>query len=238
MATQLNAPQSAPEGTMTTERTHPVPLRSYHAAVQQHFGWRASDYELLEEWSNGPVLVKHGPDVFRVDHPHDLEGEAVLLLTSQDHARHMPTAWANQLFTDAPFRPEFYPYFLQQFDGVSTQASGEIQLMLALYQTVTKRAKTFWETIQELDKAKLYPQALLAAAQLSDFETLADKLVGLLTAEGDALLNELRNGVFERIRLTEGNGMESNTFYSYPVKPSRWAQVVAANSQRRSGADN
>lgn len=225
MATQFTS--KAP---VVVERTHPVPLHQYHEAVQRHFGWAATDYQLLEDWPNGPSLVKQGSVVYRVDHLHDVEGQVVLMLTSRAQAQHIPAALANELFQGTYLRPQFYHYLLQQLESVNADAREEVQLVLAIYHTLAPTSVTFWEMLRELDEAKLYPEALLAAVQVLDFEELVGKLSALLTTEGSMLLSELQTGAFRCVSLVEDVEAAPHTFYIYPVNPSTWEARVVANA--------
>lgn len=221
MAKQTKSKQPATPP-MPPERTHPIPLSHYHEAVQRHFEWAPSDYELLEHWPNGPAIIKNGDQVYRVDNAHDIEEQARLMLTSKDEAMNIPITWANELFEDAYMHPSFYTHFLHQLDLPRAQALAEVQLVLAVYQTVAAGPLTFWETVKDLDDIGLYPAALVAAAQTFDFDALVGELTEFLTTEGDTYLNEMQNGIFESVDLNENSETDEKIFYIYNLDPGYW----------------
>ena len=204
------------------QRTHPIPLSHYHEAVQRHFGWVPSDYELLENWPDGPAIIKHGDKVYRVDNAHDINEQARLMLTSKDEAMNIPTAWANELFEDAYVRPEFYPRFLDAIELPRPQALIELQYVLAVYQTVKEGPATFWETVEALDDIGLYPAALVAAAEVFNMEALVDELAEFLYTEGDSYLSEKQDGIFETVSINEKDETAQSIFYIYDKDPVSW----------------
>ncbi|HET9505246.1 MAG TPA: hypothetical protein VFO93_17010 [Hymenobacter sp.] len=204
------------------KRTHPIPLSHYHEAVRQHFGWAPSDYELLENWPDGPALVKHGDNVYRVDNAHDINEQARLMLTSKDEAMHIPAAWANELFEDAYVRPAFYPRFLDAMELPRAQALVELQYVLAVYQTVKEGPATFWETVEALDDIGLYPAALVAAAEVFDLEALVGELAEFLYTDGENYLSEMQDGIFESISINEEDETDNSIFYIYDKDPISW----------------
>jgi hypothetical protein len=204
------------------ERTHPIPLGRYHEVVQQHFGWKPTDYELQECWPNGPALVKHGDEVYQVDNAHDIEEYARLMLTTKEEAMHLPAGWANELFEEVHTEPRFHAAFLYNVELPRLQALAELQTVLAVYATTPQAS--IWHVFEALGDIDLYPAAVVAGAEVYNLQVLVEELVEFLTSQGEHFLNEMQGGIFESVDLNEGDdeGSDKGIFYIYTKDDVSW----------------
>lgn len=204
------------------ERTHPIPLSRYHEAVQQHFGWKPTDYELQENWPNGPALVKHDDTIYQVDHARDIEERARLMLTSKEEAMHLPANWADELFEEVHTEPRFHAAFLHNVELPRLQALAELQTVLAVYATTPQ--KSIWHVFEALGDIELYPAAVVAGAEVYNLDVLIGELVEFLTPYGIDFLTELQGGIFESVALNEGDdeGSDEGIFYIYTKDDVSW----------------
>lgn len=201
-----------------TQRNHPILQGNYENAFTTLFGCGKSDFEIKENWENGPMLVKYNNLIYRIENGYDIDKQVEGMLTDFEEAKNIPINQWVEIAEDVHIAEEFYKNLLPSLNSNEYQ-----NLNLALNISITtKSTMSFWYTIHEVDELELYPKAILAAAKTYDLRAMMDELSQLLILNGFELLNEMQNGIFETIDIDESDNTNNSLFYIYNVDPICW----------------
>ena len=210
------------------KRTHPVPLANYHEAVQQHFGWAPSEYEMVEYHANGPALVKHGENVYQVDSGYDLNQQARAYLGEQ--AADFNPAWAPEVMEEVHYKTDFYQSLLGTIADDALKLT-QLQTAMAISKlTVDDPIFAFWVSLRHLSPDDLYPLAIEAATETYDLESMVTDVETFLCSEGSTYLTEIGDGFFESVEINEpteeqaasDEWVHAHLFYIYSKDPLTW----------------
>jgi len=216
------------------KRTHPVPLANYHEAVQQHFGWAPSEYEMVEYYANGPALVRHGEAVYQVDSGYDLNQQARAYLGEQAVDFH--PAWAPDVMEEVHYKTDFYQALLGGIAHDALQLA-QLQTAMAISKiTVDDPIFAFWVSLQHLSPNELYPLAIEAATETYDLESMVTDVEVFLCGEGSTYLTEMADGFFESVQISEPTDEQAasdgwayaHLFYIYSKDPMAWEESPLA----------
>jgi hypothetical protein len=156
-------------------------------------------------------------------HAHDLDRYAGWLLTREKLATAIPLdAWID-VAENVHLEPDFYRNLLLE---LSEKEKSKLNLAISMSSKADNKIKTFWHTLYKFENGTLYAKAIVAASQFYDFKSLKEELIDLLIAEGNHLLNQIQNGVFEIVDIDETSRRGKGTFYIFNVNPGRWNTIA------------
>lgn len=210
---------------MINNRKHSVPLSKYQEAFMHLCKCKLDEFDTRRLGADELVAIKYQDQVYQLLHTYDLDQYAELLLTREELATAIPLhAWID-IAENVHLEPDFYRNLNP---GLSEKEKNKLNLAISISNNADNKIKTFWHTIYNFDNGTLYSKAIVAASRFYDFKSLKEELQELLITEGDSLLNQMHEGIFEIIETDETSNREGrgeNTFYIFNVDPSIWKSI-------------
>lgn len=207
---------------MVSNKKHPILLSKYQEAFMHFFKCKADDFEMKRLEADDLVIIKYQGQVYQLLHAYDLDQYAALLLTQEKLATAIPLdAWIH-IAENVHLEPDFYRNLLLE---LSEKEKNRLNLALSISSKADNKIKTFWHTLYQFENGTLYAKAIVAASQFYDFKSLKEELIDLLIAEGNNLLNQIHDGIFEIVDIHEMSRREEDTFYLFNVKPVIWKAI-------------
>lgn len=207
---------------MANNRKHSVPLSKYQEAFMHLFKCKSDEFETSRLGADKLVVIKYQDQVYQLLHAYDLEQYATLLLTREELATAIPLdAWID-IAENVHLEPDFYRNLSPE---LSEKEKNKLNLAISISSNADNKIKTFWHTIYNFGHAALYAKAIVAASRFYDFNSLKEELLELLITEGDSLLNQIHNGIFEIIGIDETSNGEESLFYIFNVDPAIWKTI-------------
>lgn len=209
---------------MAKNKKYSVPLSKYQEAFMQLFKCKLDEFDTRRLGADELVVIKYQDQVYQLLHTYDLDLYAGLLLTREELATAIPLqAWID-IAENVHIEPDFYRNLNP---GLSEKEKNKLNLAISISNNADNKIKTFWHTIYNFDDGTLYSKAIVAASRFYDFNSLKEELQELLITEGDSLLNQMHEGIFEIIEVetdkkSSREDREEDTFYIFNVNPAIW----------------